>query len=35
MLPLVISLTAKHGIFKEDVAIYNVFIIVEIVIKDI
>ena len=35
MLPLAISLTAKHRILEGDVAIHNVFIVVEIVIKDI
>jgi hypothetical protein len=35
MLPLAISLIAKHYILKGDVAIYNVFIIIEIIIKDI
>jgi hypothetical protein len=35
MLPLAISLTVKHRILKEDIAIYNVFIIIEIIIKDI
>jgi hypothetical protein len=35
MLRLVISLTAKHRILKEDVAVYNIFIIIEIIIKDI
>jgi hypothetical protein len=35
MLPLAISLTAKYHILKGDVAIYDVFIVVEIIIKDI
>jgi hypothetical protein len=35
MLCLAISLTAKHRILEGDVAIYDVFIVVEIVIKDI
>jgi hypothetical protein len=35
MLCLAISLTAKHCILEGDVAIYDVLIIVEIVIKDI
>jgi hypothetical protein len=35
MLRLVISLTAKHCILKGDVAVYNIFIIIEIIIKDI
>jgi hypothetical protein len=35
MLSLAISLIAKHRILKGDVAIYNVFIIIEIIIKDI
>jgi hypothetical protein len=35
MLLLAISLATKHRILKGDVAIYNVFIIIEIVIKDI
>jgi hypothetical protein len=35
MLRLVISLIAKHRILKGDVAVYNIFIIVEIIIKDI
>jgi hypothetical protein len=35
MLSLAISLIAKYRILKGDVAIYNVFIIIEIVIKDI
>ena len=32
---LMISLTIKYYIFERDVVIYNVFIIIEIVIKDI
>jgi hypothetical protein len=35
MLRLVISLIAKHRILKRDVAVYNIFIVVEIIIKDI
>jgi hypothetical protein len=35
MLRLAISLTAKHRILKGDVAVYNIFIIIEIIIKDI
>ena len=35
MLRLAISLIAKHRILKEDVAVYNIFIIIEIIIKDI
>jgi hypothetical protein len=35
MLRLAISLTAKHRILKGDVAVYNIFIVVEIIIKDI
>jgi hypothetical protein len=35
MLCLAISLIAKHCILKGDIAIYNVVIVVEIVIKDI
>jgi hypothetical protein len=35
MLRLVISLIAKHYILKGDVAVYNIFIIIEIIIKDI
>jgi hypothetical protein len=35
MFCLVISLTTKYHILKGDVAIYNVLIIIEIVIKDI
>jgi hypothetical protein len=35
MLCLAISLIAKHYILKGDIAIYNVIIIIEIVIKDI
>jgi hypothetical protein len=35
MLLLAISLITKHYILKGDIAIYNVFIIIEIIIKDI
>jgi hypothetical protein len=35
MLYLVISLIAKHYILKEDITIYNVIIVIEIIIKDI
>jgi hypothetical protein len=35
MLLLAIGLTVKHCILKGDVTIHNVFIIIEIVIKDI
>jgi len=35
MLCLAIGLITKHYIFKGDIAIYNVFIVIEIVIKDI
>jgi hypothetical protein len=35
MLCLAISLTAKYRILKEDVAVYNIFIVIEIIIKDI
>jgi hypothetical protein len=35
MLCLAISLTAKHYILEGDIAIYNVVIVIEIVIKDI
>jgi hypothetical protein len=35
VLPLAISLIAKHRILEGDVAVYNIFIIVEIIIKDI
>jgi hypothetical protein len=35
MLRLAISLTAKYRILKGDVAVYNIFIIIEIIIKDI
>jgi hypothetical protein len=35
MLYLAISLIAKHYILKGDIAIYNIVIIIEIVIKDI
>ena len=35
MLCLAISLTAKHYILEGDVAVYNIFIVIEIIIKDI
>jgi hypothetical protein len=35
VLSLAISLIAKYYIFEGDIAIYNVFIIIEIIIKDI
>jgi hypothetical protein len=35
ILCLAISLTAKHYILEGDVAVYNIFIVVEIMIKDI
>jgi hypothetical protein len=35
MLCLAISLTAKYRILEGDVAVYNIFIVVEIIIKDI
>jgi hypothetical protein len=35
MLCLAISPIAKYYILKGDVAIYNIFIIIEIIIKDI
>jgi hypothetical protein len=35
VLLLVISFVTKHRILEGDVAIYDVFIVVEIVIKDI
>ena len=35
MLCLAISLTTKYYILKGDVAIYNVLIVIEIIIKDI
>jgi hypothetical protein len=35
MLCLAISLTAKHCILEGDVAVYDIFIIIEIIIKDI
>jgi hypothetical protein len=35
ILRLAISLIAKHCILKGDVAVYNIFIVIEIIIKDI
>jgi hypothetical protein len=35
MLCLAISLTVKHCILEGDVAVYDIFIVVEIIIKDI
>jgi hypothetical protein len=33
MLGLGISLAAKDGIFEEDVAIYNILVVIEVMVK--